>query len=84
MLSEAHREVDILVTDVVLPGLSGPDLAKRRPWRRVLFISGYADDKLRAKGLDDPGIPFLQKPFSPQELLRRVRELLDSGGSQPA
>jgi two-component system cell cycle sensor histidine kinase/response regulator CckA len=73
--------VDLLVTDVVMPGISGPELAgQTRPFRtdmRVLYVSGYAENAIVHHGKLDPGISFLQKPFSPNDLLRRVRKVLD-------
>ncbi|MBI4627369.1 MAG: response regulator, partial [Candidatus Rokubacteria bacterium] len=68
--------IHLLLTDVILPGLNGPQLAERfaalRPDARVLFVSGYTDQTL------GPGVAFLMKPFEPDELLRRVRALLGS------
>jgi two-component system cell cycle sensor histidine kinase/response regulator CckA len=77
---EAHAgPVHLLLTDLVLPGMSGSELAGRaqalRPKLKVLLMSGYTD---RA-GLDEPMHPFLQKPFTPETLLTRMRQLLDSG-----
>jgi two-component system, cell cycle sensor histidine kinase and response regulator CckA len=73
-------EIDLLLTDVIMPRLSGRELAKRfvklRPETRVLYMSGYADDKLGHHGLLDPDIELIQKPLTPDELLRRVRSLL--------
>jgi hypothetical protein len=75
-------EVDLLVTDVVLPGLSGIDLAaelaRRRPGMRVLFLSGYSAELAGLEEAMGPGRAFLPKPFSPDTLLRQVRELLDA------
>jgi signal transduction histidine kinase len=66
--------IHLLLTDVVLPGLNGPQLAERfaalRPDARVLFVSGYTDQTL------EPGAAFLMKPFEPEVLLRKVREVL--------
>jgi two-component system, cell cycle sensor histidine kinase and response regulator CckA len=76
----AAHPVRLLVTDVALPGMTGPELADRlsaeRPGLRVLFISGYPYDALIQDGKLDPDAPFLQKPFAPSELGRKVRELL--------
>jgi CheY-like chemotaxis protein len=74
--------VDLLVTDVVMPGLGGLDLADRlraaRPDLRVLFVSGYAAPEVLASGRTQPGAAFLQKPFWPDVLGRKVREVLDA------
>jgi len=70
-----------LLTDVVMPNLNGRELAERirnlRPNICVLFMSGYTDDIVAQHEVLGPGIPLLQKPFTPRELVRRIRELLD-------
>ncbi len=72
----------LLVTDVVMPGTTGRQLADRmraeRPGLRVLFLSGYAPELFGPEGLLDPGTSFLAKPFSPIALLSRVRQVLDA------
>ena len=72
--------VDLLLTDVVMPGLPGPELAARletvTPGLRVLYVSGYADDSVARLGAEE-GISFLAKPFSGEALAARVREVLD-------
>jgi DNA-binding response OmpR family regulator len=74
--------VDLLVTDVVMPGTGGRELAgllrQRYPRMRVLYISGYTDDADVRSGLGTAADAFLQKPFTPEALARRVRELLDA------
>ncbi|MGH7593510.1 MAG: response regulator, partial [Gemmatimonadales bacterium] len=77
-----HRDViHMLVTDVIMPHLSGRDLAERllksRPATRVLFMSGYSDDAIERHGMLMPDSRLLQKPVSPEVLLHAVRELLD-------
>jgi len=73
--------IHLLLTDVVMPGLAGPALAERfaivRPHARVLFMSGYAGDDLARRGLADDAAHLLPKPFTPDLLGRRVREVLD-------
>jgi two-component system, cell cycle sensor histidine kinase and response regulator CckA len=82
-LCEAHDgPIDLLLTDVVMPGMSGPALAGRllsaRPALKVVFMSGYTDDAVARNGVLEPGATFLQKPFSIDVLLRTVREVLDA------
>ena len=78
---EAGQAADILITDMIMPGLAGTGLAERaralRPGLRVLYISGYADQSLVRQALDDQDAQFLQKPFSPAQLAQRVRNVLD-------
>jgi PAS domain S-box-containing protein len=76
--------IDLLVTDVVMPGLGGADVAAavraRRPATLVLFVSGYTDDAVVRHGVAGAGDAFLQKPFTPQTLARKVRDVLDGPG----
>jgi len=79
--------IDLVLTDVVMPDLGGPELVarllERWPGLRVVYMSGYAEgDKLRA-GMQDPKTSFLQKPFSADSLVPMVREVLDQGGRRP-
>ena len=77
---EYQGNIEILITDVVMPGMSGRELAKRvaaaRPNIRVLYLSGYTEDSIISEGTIETGSSFLQKPFTLQNLLRKVRELL--------
>jgi PAS domain S-box-containing protein len=81
-LVESRTEpVHLLVTDVVMPRMGGPDLAKHlvalRPEMRVLFSSGYTESAIVDRGVLDDRVHFLQKPYTPSTLARRVREVLD-------
>ncbi len=72
--------IDLLLTDVVMPGRSGPDVARelrrRRPGLPVLFMSGYADDSERADGRIDLEHPLVEKPFNPADLIAQVQAML--------
>ena len=81
-ISERHEgPIHLLVTDVVMPGMSGRELGERltmlSPELKVLYISGYAEKTVGGGGLLKPGTAFLQKPFTPDVLAHSVRELLD-------
>jgi len=81
-LAERHAgPIHLLVTDVVMPDMNGRELARRllerRPDTKVLYVSGYADVAVERHGVLDPGTAFMQKPFSPSALARRVRDVLD-------
>jgi CheY-like chemotaxis protein len=85
--SQPKKEIHLLVTDMVMPQLGGADLADRlkavRPDLRVLFMSGYTDSTIIRYGLPKIGTAFLPKPFSPQRLVRKVREVLDIEAKAP-
>ncbi|HSE26647.1 MAG TPA: PAS domain S-box protein [Gemmatimonadales bacterium] len=85
-LADTHEgAIDLLLTDVVMPERSGPALADgltaRRAGLRVLFMSGYTDGQLQEHGVLLPGVTLLAKPFTPDQLVRRVRAALDGAAS---
>ncbi len=78
---DIDRHVDMLLTDVVMPNMGGRDLANQIvgmfPDIKILFMSGYTDDAIVHHGVLEPGLDFIQKPFTPLGLLKKVREVLD-------
>ncbi len=99
-VAQQHKgTIDLILTDVMMPRMSGFELvrslAQLRPQIRVLYMSGYTDHGVIQRGELDPGVAYLQKPFAPDALARRVREILDApenelaasqrlGGSEPS
>ncbi|HEX7087476.1 MAG TPA: response regulator [Vicinamibacterales bacterium] len=82
-LSDRYQgRVHLLLSDVVMPRMGGPELAqallRKRPDMKVLYMSGYTDHPMVRRGVVDAGVAFLQKPFTPTSLVSRVRELLES------
>jgi two-component system, cell cycle sensor histidine kinase and response regulator CckA len=80
-VADAHdAPIDLLLTDAMMPGKSGVELAAlmtaRRPGIPVIIMSGYTEETLDVPGMKDP-IALLQKPFTPRELRRRIKEVLD-------
>jgi PAS domain S-box-containing protein len=81
LFDQHTSSIQLLVTDVIMPGSTGPQLferlARQRPDLKVLYVSGYTDDTIMHQGQLDPGVVFLQKPFTADALNRRVRDVLD-------
>lgn len=77
-----HGQLDLLITDAVMPGMSGREVALRLtaaiPGIKTLLVSGYAEGTVVHDGVVDPGIAFLRKPFTPEALVRKVREVLQT------
>ncbi len=80
LLEDSEEKIDLLLTDVVMPGMSGKDLAdlisERRPDIAVLFMSGYTDDEIVHQGILFPDTYYIQKPFTPEALGKKIRETL--------
>ncbi len=78
------RPIHLLLTDVVMPEINGRQLAQmlvvKRPEMRVLFMSGYTDDAVLRNGVQNHGAAFIQKPYAPEALLRKIREVLSAEG----
>ena len=83
LIESGDQPIDLLFTDVVMPGMSGKELSEKaralRPELKILYTSGYTRDGFLRDGKLDPGISLLAKPFTHQELASRLRELLDQG-----
>jgi CheY-like chemotaxis protein len=78
LAERTDRDIHLLITDVVMPAMLGPEVAERvlahRPHVQVLYMSGYAHPVLTSQGILDPGVVLVDKPFSEADLLRRIRE----------
>jgi len=74
-------EIHVMLTDVIMPGLAGPELAAKlvqaRPGMKVVYMSGYTDNAMAKLESLEPGSAFLQKPFSPAALAQKIRGVLD-------
>jgi FixJ family two-component response regulator len=77
------ESLDLMLTDVIMPNMNGRVLHERvaevHPRIRVVFMSGHPEDVISNHGVLDPGVDFIQKPFSVQDLCTRVRDVLDRG-----
>jgi len=85
LADQQHSAIALLLTDVVMPQMNGPELAAqlkaRSPRLRVLYLSGYTSEAVSSRGISPSDIALLQKPFTPDELARKVREVLDTPAS---
>ncbi len=85
LVAEGEQGIDLLLSDVVMPQMSGPELAKRlapgRPRMKILCMSGYTDDSIVRHGVLAGDLPFLQKPITAETLTRKVRAVLDAASS---
>ncbi len=81
LMVERHASIDVLLTDVVMPGASGPELTRqlleRRPALKVIYMSGYTEDAITRHGVLKAGVAFLHKPFTSDTLGRKIRDVLD-------
>jgi len=88
IIFQSATKCDLLITDVVMPKIKGPELAarvaQRWPGVRVLYMSGYTSDPVVHHGVLNRGLSFLQKPFVPATLATRVREVLDAPSAAPS
>jgi CheY-like chemotaxis protein len=86
MVGQYEGRIDLIATDVVMPEMNGSQLVEQvleaRPNIRVLFMSGYTDDEVMRRGVIDGQTAFLQKPFTPDLLAHKVREVLDTPAQQ--
>jgi CheY-like chemotaxis protein len=80
--AEYPGAIHLLLTDVIMPGMNGKELADRlrlsRPDIKVLFVSGYTAEVISRQGILEGGVSLISKPFSPRELLNKIRQTLDN------
>lgn len=81
-IHQQSRPIDLLLTDVIMPAMTGPELVHALKQEiqdlRCVFMSGYDKDQIQKRGVEDVGCDFLRKPFTPQALLKKIRETLDA------
>jgi CheY-like chemotaxis protein len=81
LAQEYDGEIDLLITDVIMPGMNGKDVAEKigqaRPAMKLLFMSGYTDDVIAHRSMLDPGVQLISKPFTIQQLSVKVRQVLE-------
>jgi CheY-like chemotaxis protein len=87
-ISQSDQRIDLLLTDIVMPDMSGRALStmlrEERPGLKVVYTSGYTDDRVLHHGVSEASLPFVQKPFTPATLLAKIREVLDTDGASKA
>jgi two-component system, cell cycle sensor histidine kinase and response regulator CckA len=88
LFESATHPIDLLLTDVIMPGMNGKELADQlaalRPGIKVLFISGYSGELIAHRGVLAAGVDYLAKPFTPDQLVAKVREMLGSANQARA
>jgi two-component system, cell cycle sensor histidine kinase and response regulator CckA len=85
LLERTSRKIDLVLADVVLPGIPAPEIyahvSRKHPQARVVYVSAFDMDTVRSHGVDPSTIPFLSKPCEPSELIRVVQQVLEGPGS---
>ena len=80
LIERNEASIDLIITDVVMPGMSGKELTEKieavRPGMRVLFMSGYTSNVIAHRGVLDEGVNFIQKPFSIGDLARKIHSII--------
>ncbi len=88
MSAERKGRIALLITDVVMPQMGGLELSRRltalRTDLKVLYVSGYSEDDMNEQGVLSPDVEFLEKPFTPQAITKKVREILTGSASLAA
>jgi two-component system, cell cycle sensor histidine kinase and response regulator CckA len=86
LFGEHEDEIDMLLTDVVMPFMSGPTLAelltRKKPQLKILFMSGHTDNRIGSENILEKGVQFLPKPFAGDALIKKVRETLNGSGAK--